>query len=107
VTATTASPAKLGSLETQGAAAVVMDGLDEMSVGEAVSAGGPDAILNEMTALSTAHGGKPNLRKAERFFAATNRLRSEGTDHLLAAAEATGVWHVVASWRQGFKTEAA
>jgi nucleoside-diphosphate-sugar epimerase len=43
-----------------------------------------------------AHGGKPNLRKPGRFFAATNRLRSEGTDHLLAAAEATGACHVVA-----------
>jgi nucleoside-diphosphate-sugar epimerase len=49
-----------------------------------------------MTALSVAHSGKPNLRRADRFFASTNRLRSEGTDHLLAAAEATGVSHVVA-----------
>ena len=49
-----------------------------------------------MTGLSEAHAGKPNLRKAERFFATTNRLRSEGIDHLLAAAEATGVSHVVA-----------
>jgi dTDP-4-dehydrorhamnose reductase len=32
----------------------------------------------------------------ERFFASTNRLRSEGTDHLLAAADATGVSHVTA-----------
>lgn len=32
----------------------------------------------------------------ERFFAATNRLRSEGIDHLLAAAVTTGVSHVVA-----------
>jgi nucleoside-diphosphate-sugar epimerase len=48
-----------------------------------------------MTALSQAHAGKPNLRHADRFFAGTNRLRSEGIDHLLAAAEATGVSHVV------------
>jgi len=49
-----------------------------------------------MTGLSEAHAGKPNLRKPGRFFAATNRLRSEGTDHLLAAAEAIGVTNVVA-----------
>ncbi len=49
-----------------------------------------------MTGLSEAHAGKPNLRKADRFFAATNRLRSEGTDHLLGAAEATGVSYFVA-----------
>src|SRR5215207_910526 len=96
VTATTTGPGKLGLLEQLGAEAVVMDGLDAASVGEAVAAARPDAIVNQMTALSVAHAGKPNLRKADRFFATTNRLRSEGTDHLLAAAEATGVSHVVA-----------
>jgi hypothetical protein len=72
-----------------------MDGLDAMSVGEAVAAARPDTIVNQMTALSVAHAGKPNLRRADRFFATTNRLRSEGIDHLLAAAEATAVSHVV------------
>jgi nucleoside-diphosphate-sugar epimerase len=96
VTATTTSAARLGLLEQLGAHAVVMDGLDAVSVGEAVAAAGPDAIVSQMTALSAAHAGKPNLRKADRFFAITNRLRSEGTDHLIAAAEATGVSHVVA-----------
>jgi nucleoside-diphosphate-sugar epimerase len=96
VTATTTSPAKLGLLEQLGADAVVMDGLDAASVGEAVAAAEPDAIVSQMTALSVAHAGKPNLRRADRFFATTNRLRSDGIDHLLAAAEATGVSHVVA-----------
>jgi nucleoside-diphosphate-sugar epimerase len=96
VTATTTSAGKLGLLEQLGAEGVVMDGLDAVSVGEAVAAARPDAIVNQMTALSEAHAGKANLRKADRFFAATNRLRSEGIDHLLAAAEATGVSHVVA-----------
>ena len=96
VTATTTSAGKLGLLEQLGAEGVVMDGLDAAAVGEAVAAARPDAIVNQMTALSVAHAGKPNLRKADRFFATTNRLRSEGIDHLLAAAEATGVSHVVA-----------
>ena len=96
VTATTTSAAKLGLLAQLGAQGVVMDGLDAASVGEAVAAARPDAIVNQMTALSVEHAGKPNLRKADRFFAGTNRLRSEGIDHLLAAAEATGVSHVVA-----------
>jgi nucleoside-diphosphate-sugar epimerase len=95
VTATTTSPAKLGLLERLGAEGAVMDGLDAMSVGEAVAAARPDAIVNQMTGLSVAHAGKPNLRRADRFFATTNRLRTEGIDHLLAAAEATGVSHVV------------
>ncbi|HVD19542.1 MAG TPA: NAD(P)-dependent oxidoreductase [Propionibacteriaceae bacterium] len=96
VTATTTSAAKLGLLEQLSAEGVVMDALDAASVGEAVAAARPDAIVHEMTGLSVAHAGKPNLRKANRFFAATNRLRTEGTDHLLAAAQATGVSHFVA-----------
>jgi nucleoside-diphosphate-sugar epimerase len=96
VTATTTSAGKLESLARLGAKGVVMDGLDAASVGEAVAAARPDVLVNQMTALSAAHAGKPSLRQAGRFFAATNRLRGEGTDHLLAAAEAVGVAHVVA-----------
>ncbi len=96
VTATTTSAAKLGLLQQLGADGVVMDGLGAASVGEAVAAARPDAIVHQMTGLSEAHAGKPNLRKPDRFFATTNRLRSEGTDHLLAAAEATGVTNFVA-----------
>jgi nucleoside-diphosphate-sugar epimerase len=96
VTATTTSTARLGLLKQLGADGAVMDGLDAVSVGEAVAAARPDAIVNQMTALSVAHAGRPNLRKPDRYFATTNRLRSEGTGHLLAAAEATGVPHVVA-----------
>jgi nucleoside-diphosphate-sugar epimerase len=96
VTATTTSPAKLGLLEQLGAEPVVMDGLDEMSVGEAVAKAQPDAIVHQMTAISVAHAGKPDIKHPDRWFATTNRLRTEGTDHLLAAAEAAGVSHVVA-----------
>ena len=96
VTATTTSPARLGLLQQLGADGVVMDGLDAASVGEAVAAARPDAIVNEMTALSAAYAGKPSLRNPDRFFAGTNRLRSEGTDHLLAAAQAIGSSNVVA-----------
>ena len=96
VTATTTSAGKLGLLERLGAEGVVMDGLDGVAVGQAVAAARPDAIVHQMTALSTGHSGKPNPRRPDRFFALTNRLRTEGIDHLLAAAEATGVSHVVA-----------
>jgi nucleoside-diphosphate-sugar epimerase len=96
VTATTTGPGKLGLLEQLGADGVVMDGLDAVSVGEAVAAARPDAIVHQMTAISPAHAGKPDMKHMDRFFATTNRLRTEGTDHLLAAAEATGVSHVVA-----------
>ena len=96
VTATTTSAAKLGLLEQLGAEGVVMDGLDAVSVGEAVAAARPDAIVHQMTAISVTHAGKPDMKHMDRWFATTNRLRTEGTDHLLAAAEATGVSHFVA-----------
>jgi nucleoside-diphosphate-sugar epimerase len=95
VTATTTSPAKLGLLEQLGAKGVVMDGLDPAAVGQAVAAARPDAVVNQMTALAPDHVGKMSPRKRE-YFATTNRLRSEGTDHLLAAAEASGGCRVVA-----------
>ncbi|WP_167045186.1 NAD(P)-dependent oxidoreductase [Salinibacterium sp. ZJ454] len=96
VTATTTSAAKLGLLEQLGAAGVVMDGLDAVSVGEAVAAARPDVIVHQMTAISVAHAGQSDMKHMDRWFAGTNRLRTEGTDHLLAAAEATGVPHFVA-----------
>jgi hypothetical protein len=49
-----------------------------------------------MTAISVAHAGQPDLKHPDRWFAGTIRLRTEGTDHLLAAAQAAGVSHVVA-----------
>jgi nucleoside-diphosphate-sugar epimerase len=109
VTATTTNPARLGVLEQLGATGVVMDGLDARSVGEAVATARPDTVVHEMTAI-----GEPDIKHMDRWFAATNRLRTEGTDHLLAAAEAAGVSHFAAqsyaSWnglRQGgwVKTE--
>ncbi|MFD1544848.1 NAD-dependent epimerase/dehydratase family protein [Nonomuraea guangzhouensis] len=92
VMATTTSSAKSGMVERLGAEAIVMDGLDAGSVGEAVAKARPDVIVHQMTAIS----GKPDIKHFDRWFATTNRLRTEGTDHLLAAAEATGVSHFIA-----------
>jgi nucleoside-diphosphate-sugar epimerase len=96
VTATTMSASRLALLEGLGAEAVVMDGLDGASVGEVVAAARPDAIVNEMTAISPTYAGKPDIKHMDRWFGPTIRLRTEGTDHLLAAAQATGVSQVVA-----------
>ncbi|MEU9426948.1 NAD(P)-dependent oxidoreductase [Streptomyces sp. NPDC048342] len=96
VTATTTGAAGLALLGELGADAVVMDGLDALSVGAAVAGVRPDVIVHQLTAISVAHAGKPDIRHPDRWFARTNRLRTEGTDHLLAAAEAAGVPHVVA-----------
>ena len=92
VTATTTGRGKLGLLKELGAEGVVMNGLDARSVAEAVARARPDVIVHEMTAIT----GKPDMKHMDRWFATTNRLRTEGTDHLLAAANATGVSHFVA-----------
>jgi nucleoside-diphosphate-sugar epimerase len=96
VTATTTTPSKVSLLERMGARPAVMDGLDQTSVREAVAAAEPDVIVHQMTGISTAHTGKPDLKHFDRWFGPTSRLRTEGTDHLLAAAEAVGVPHFVA-----------
>ena len=96
VTATTTSSAKLGLVEQLGAEGVVMDGLDAASVGQAVAAARPDVIVHQMTGISMAHAGQPDLKHFDRWAEPTVRLRVEGTDHLLAAADATGVRHFVA-----------
>ncbi|WP_067824863.1 NAD-dependent epimerase/dehydratase family protein [Actinomadura kijaniata] len=92
VIATTTSASRLGLLERMGAEAVVMDGLDAGSVAEAVGRARPEVIVHQMTAIS----GKPDLKNFDRWFATTNRLRTEGTDHLLAAARTNGVSQFVA-----------
>ncbi|MEU5099170.1 NAD(P)H-binding protein [Streptomyces sp. NPDC020996] len=96
VTATTTTADRLGLLRGLGADAVVMDGLDAASVGKAVADARPEVIVHQMTAISRTHAGKPDVKHPDRWFALTNRLRREGTDHLPAAAGATGVSHVVA-----------
>jgi nucleoside-diphosphate-sugar epimerase len=87
VVATSRSVDKLERLKKIGAEAVALDGLDATAVGETVAQIEPEAIIHEMTALSS----KPDLRHFDRWFATTNQLRTKGTANLLAAARATGV----------------
>ena len=98
VVATTRDPGKLGGLRALGATAVVMDGLDATAVGAAVGAAEPDVIVHQMTALA----GMGNPRRFDTQFATTNALRTTGTDHLLAAAAATGVRRFVAQSYTGW-----
>jgi 2-alkyl-3-oxoalkanoate reductase len=92
VTAMTRTPGKAGHLRSLGAEPVVADGLDEVSVMRAVTRSEPDAVVHEMTGLT----GITSVRNFDREFAETNRLRTEGTDHLLAAARAAGARRFVA-----------
>lgn len=92
VTGMTRSASKQEMLRGLGARAAVADALDPDAVAAAVAAAEPEVIVHELTALS----GEMDLRHMDRFFATTNRLRTEGTDHLLAAARAVGARRFVA-----------
>ena len=92
VVGTTRSAAKTGALRALGAEPVVVDVLDPDAVADAVAKAEPDVIVHQATALN----GPVSMRNVKRMAAATNRLRSVGTDHLLAAGRAVGVRKVVA-----------
>src|SRR4029450_6035025 len=82
----TRSPGKAAGLGAAGAVPVVADALDREAVLGAVAAARPEGVGHQLTALA----GTTDLRKFDAGFAATNRLRTEGTDHLLAAGRAAG-----------------
>jgi nucleoside-diphosphate-sugar epimerase len=92
VTASTRTPGKVAELREAGAEVVVVDGLDREAVIAAVLAAGPEVIVHQMTALAQMR----SLRKPDKVFAATNALRTQGTDNLLAAATRAGTRRVVA-----------
>ena len=95
VTGMTRTPAKAELLRPLGATPVIADALDAPAVAKAVAEARPDVVVHQLTAIPDA----VDPRHYDRDFAATNRLRTEGTDHLLAAARAAGVPRLVA---QGF-----
>jgi nucleoside-diphosphate-sugar epimerase len=91
----TRSPAETEDLRALGARPVVADALDANAVARVVAETEPVVIIHQLTALS----GEPGLRERrspDRFAAPTNRLRTEGTDHLLAAGRAAGVRRFIA-----------
>jgi nucleoside-diphosphate-sugar epimerase len=90
---------KRAMLDELGAVPVVADALDPDQVAEAVGGARPDVIVHQLTAI-----GELDMRHFDRDFAQTNRLRTEGTDHLLSAGQAVGVRRFVA---QGIATYGA
>jgi 2-alkyl-3-oxoalkanoate reductase len=99
VTATTRTPGKVARLREAGAEPVVVDGLDREAVIAAVGAAGPEVIVHQMTALAEVRSR--SLRKPDQVFAATNQLRTRGTDNLLAAAARAGTRRVIAQGNAG------
>jgi nucleoside-diphosphate-sugar epimerase len=88
----TRTPEKAEAVRALGAQAVIADGLNAHSIRSAVVSARPDIIVHEMTDLR----GASDLRAFDRSFATSNRLRTEGVDHLLSAAREAGVKRLVA-----------
>ncbi|HEV8173502.1 MAG TPA: NAD(P)-dependent oxidoreductase [Actinoplanes sp.] len=97
VTASTRTPGKVAQLRELGAEPVVVDGLDREAVIAAIWDAGPEVIVHEMTALA----GMGSFRNPDKLFAATNELRTRGTDNLLAAAARAGTRRVIAQGYAG------
>jgi nucleoside-diphosphate-sugar epimerase len=92
VTAMTRSEQKAGRLRALGATAVAADALDRNEVMHAVMRAEPEVMIHQLTALA----GVKSLKNFDREFALTNRLRTEGTDHLLEGARAAGTRRFIA-----------
>jgi 2-alkyl-3-oxoalkanoate reductase len=86
------SPGNAERVRALGAEPVTLDLLDPRAVRQAVLEARPEAIVHQATALAGIRFG----RSLDRSFGPTNRLRSEGTDALLAAAREAGVRRFVA-----------
>ncbi|MDQ4131400.1 MAG: NAD(P)-dependent oxidoreductase, partial [Actinomycetota bacterium] len=92
VAAMTRSPGKVDELVSSGAQPVVAEALDRDAVRAAVADAKPEVVVHQLTAIPP----DADLRKFDREFELTNRLRSEGTDHLLEAARVAGARRFVA-----------
>lgn len=92
VAAMTRTAEKLETLRSLGATAVVADVFDRAGLMQAVAQSEPDVVIHQLTDLK----GVKSFKNFDDEFAATNRLRTEGTDNLLAAARAAGVRRFIA-----------
>jgi nucleoside-diphosphate-sugar epimerase len=82
----TRSQDKVDALRAASAEPMVADGLDRDAVLDAVRGAKPEVVVHELTALPASF----DIRRFDRTFEMTNRLRTEGTDNLLDAARGEG-----------------
>jgi nucleoside-diphosphate-sugar epimerase len=92
VTGLSRTPAKQDLIRQLGARPAVADALDPEAVGQAVAEAEPEVVIHQLTSIATGSFS----RSLDKQFAQTNILRTEGTDHLLAAAKAAGARRFIA-----------
>jgi len=101
VSALTRSASKAVGVESRGAEPVVADAFDRGALIAAVRDVRPEVVIHQLTALTN----MKSLRRFDKEFALTNRLRTEGTDNLLAAAQAGGARRFIAQSFAGWPSE--
>jgi nucleoside-diphosphate-sugar epimerase len=89
------------AVRAQGAQVVLADGLNADAVKAAVAEARPEVVVHQMTALK----GGIDFKKFDESFALTNRLRTEGTENLLAASHAAGVRRIVVQSYAGWNLQ--
>jgi nucleoside-diphosphate-sugar epimerase len=92
VTGMTRSPQRAEALRARGVEPVIADALDAAAVGAAVTQARPEAVIHQLTSLPA----RIDPRKMKRDFELNDRLRSEGTRILVAAAQAAGATRILA-----------
>jgi len=98
VTGTTRHANKAEAIRGIGAIPAIVDAFDANAVSTAVEQARPEVIIHELTAIPA----KLNLRRLDQAFALTNKLRTEGTDNLMAAAEKVGCRRFIAQSYAGW-----
>jgi 2-alkyl-3-oxoalkanoate reductase len=92
VVGTTRTPSKAEALRAAGATPAILDALDRDAVIDALTRAEPEVVVHQLTALA----GFTDFRKLDESFTATNRLRTEATDHLLEGIRRLPVRRIVA-----------
>jgi nucleoside-diphosphate-sugar epimerase len=88
----TRSASKAEAIKRAGAQPIVADVFDAPAIRQAFVSFQPEIVIHQMTGLT----GMTDLTHFDRSFAATNRLRTEGTDLLLLASREVGVRRFIA-----------
>jgi 2-alkyl-3-oxoalkanoate reductase len=90
VTGMTRREERAAEIRAAGAEAVVCDVYDARALNRAVRVARPEAVVHLLTALP------PRFRPRSNYLAPTNRIRTEGTRNLVAAARQAGARRLVA-----------
>jgi nucleoside-diphosphate-sugar epimerase len=101
VVGTTRSKERAKQIEDAGATAVVVDPFDRAALTAAVVEAGPDAVIHQLTALKNLG----DFKNPDADFETTNRLRTETTDVLIAAAQEAGAKTFIAQSFAGWPME--